>query len=137
MSTTLNEREVEVAAELDMEYVAEMAAAIAAELNRGWPVEVAFQPGDMTFYGLVFTPLWVTAIVPQEGEVRACRGMGTHRGATLVSYVDHTAYPIDLSPDRGYLHWSYISEKFFGGSPTSSAVTLTLLLRAISERMPS
>lgn len=127
--------------DLDYLYVDGVGQDVAAILLAGHPAEVAFQPGDGTFYGLVFLPLnSLRAARPRvvrgaEWERHAVRGMGNVSangyGADgfLVSYVEHACYPLRLG-ERGTLAATYIEEHW--NTNGASAVTLAILFRSIS-----
>lgn len=74
---------------------------------------VEYQPGDGTRYDIVFAPL--------------------HDGVVCVTLVNFgTGYVFDLlGPRVDPPHWTYVSEKLFGGRPTSSAVAIHELLAAV------
>jgi hypothetical protein len=126
---------------LDLPYIADVAEDVARALRGGKPAEVAYQPGDGTSYGLVFTPL--SALERARPRVKdgrpwnanAVSGMGYpayEPGGYLVSHVENVAYPVRLG-DRGVLSASYIEEHW--KLPLASAVSVALLLRAISAHL--
>lgn len=134
--------------DLDLAYIEDVASDLAAALHGGQPAEVAYQPGDGTFYGLVFTPLRRLATArPRvkdgvQWDRRSCRGMlSGGRGDSgdkydptgyLVSHVENVAYPVrlggrdgrDLAADYVGEHWNCRGE---------SAVSLAILFRAVSH----
>lgn len=137
-----DDRRAETLARLDGTYVETVAREVAAVLSRGRPVEACYQPGDGTRYGLVFTPLWkLMAAPPRVASIggwssapvawpgRACDGIVYEFGATLISLVGRAAYPLNLGLGRRHLHPSYVSEKWFGGRETSSAVMLATQMK--------
>lgn len=146
MKPSITQHEVEArftSDQLDFDYIDEVAYDIAWALRSHRAVEAAYQPGDGTFYGLVFTPLY-TLLTARERvkdgvgwDRHACRGQrfepsGRYSpGGFLVSYIEHAAYPIRLG-DRDEIAADYISEHFFDGKSAESAVSVAILLRAIS-----
>src|SRR4051812_17808853 len=100
---------------LDYGYIESSAEEVARALRRGRPVEIAFQPGDGTFYGLVFTPLGISpqleTAAPRvkdglEWDRHACKGVGVGldygEGWALVSYVEHAACPFEILRGPGW-----------------------------------
>lgn len=130
--------------ELDLAYIANSAFDVALALSRGNSVEIAYQPGDFTFYGLVFVPLWnIETAAPrvkddQTWDHRAVRGMlrTDDRGnlsygesAYLIAWVDHATYGLRLG-NRGELAASYVAEHW--STSSVSGASLALLFRAVS-----
>lgn len=130
-----------VEADLDLAYIGEVAEDVARALRVGKPAEVAFQPGDGTLYGFVFTPL--TGLVRarprtfngRESHSNAIGGMGFPEyedGGYLVSKVEGRSYPLRLG-HRGVLAASYVGEHW--DLSEVSAVSVALLFRAISAHL--
>jgi hypothetical protein len=139
--------------DLDLEYIDAVAYQIALFLADGVPAEAAYQPGDGTFYGLVFTPLRalhsgrprvVDGVTWDRHAVRGMKNRGgddsAEHGAAfydlngyLLSWLDHACYPIRLGGGRGDLASSYIGEHW-RTSPVS-AVSIAVLLRAIDYHL--
>lgn len=135
---------------LDLAYIAATAKE-GAKILATDVLEVAYQPGDGTYYGLVIVPL--ASLVHTQPRVKkgifwqrhAVHGQ-MRRGAEdrepgvdfyadnsyLVCWVENTCYPLRLG-DHDDLAASYIDEKWKLG-PTS-AVSVALFLRALSYEL--
>lgn len=128
----------EVAARLDMHYVAKTGKAIAFALRDGEPIEVSYTPGDMTCYQLIFTPLHaiacpagrVTGDPPRESPPRCEFGVGRALGAVVVAWIGHGAAAYDL---KEKWHGSYVGPHF--GQYGSSGWALALLFESITENL--
>lgn len=131
--------------ELDLMYVDRVALDIAAILECGDVAEAAYQPGDGTFYGIVLVPLRsLFAARPRVKDGRtwqqhAVSGMGAtgqpgyvHDGY-LLTLVENVSYPIRLGNRGRDLAADYIAEHW--KLPGASAVSVVLLLRAISHHL--
>lgn len=131
--------------DLDLEYIEGAGADIASILlDDGACAEIAYQPGDGTFYGLVFVPL--RSLVParprvKDGRVweqRAARGMFDdavghkqyNQQGYLVAWVENAVYPIHLG-DRGVIAANYVAEHW--NTSPCSAHSLALLFRTVSH----
>lgn len=141
---------------LDLPYVLGVATDLAELLEDG-AAEVAYQPGDGTFYGLVFLPLLNMAparprvVDGIEWETRAIRGMFRGDGKRahfedleplaydpdgyLVAWVEHAVYPLSLARGRSDLAATYVAEKF--NTTLTSAVSLAVLFRALAAKLPN
>lgn len=139
---------------LDFDYVDHVGADVASTLANDEVAEVAYQPGDGTYYGLVFVPLrLLRSARPRVKDGRAwerhaVRDMFAplavverrHGSAYdpraydpngyLIVWVEHAAYPLQLG-DRGTLAASYVAEHW-NTSPVS-ACSLAILFRAVSH----
>lgn len=152
---------------LDFDYIDGVARDVAAALSGAVlsrrPCEVAYQPGDMTFYGLVFLPLGMLATArPRVSDGRpwdahAVRGMlDSNRAAigqldagqvgmnalpyrsdgVLVCWLERGCYPLRFGNDRSAVSSDYVAEHFSAEKiGLTSAVSLALLFRAISFHM--
>jgi hypothetical protein len=141
--------------QLDYDYIAQCAEDIAADLSDGC-AEVAYQPGDGTFYGLVFVPLM--QLVParprvKDGvawEARAIRGMFGYSGQMayfenvvvpaydrygfLIAWVEHAAYPLALGPGTSEgIAATYVAEHW--NTTPVSATSLAILFRGIAAEL--
>lgn len=143
--------------DLDYEYIDAAAQDIARSLRSGRPAEVAYQPGDGTFYGLVFVTLtdlvrarprfvegrpWDACAVrgmlgsildPMLADEDAVVELNLRKYVTngyLVSWVEHGCYPLRLGDGRGTLASDYVGEHF--QTSETSAASLAILFRAIS-----
>lgn len=129
--------------ELDLGYIASAAFDVARGLSKRRPVEVAYQPGDFTFYGLVFVPLaGIETATPRkvegvEWEGNAVRGVLSRNGengyryeddAVLISWIEGATYGIRLL--SGGLSASFVAEKW--KTTIVSGGSLVLLFRAVS-----
>jgi hypothetical protein len=127
--------------ELDLGYIDQAARDIAESLARDVPAEVAYQPGDGTFYGLVIVPLRILetarprVVNGVEWDRHACRGMGAEyeRTGYLVAHVDHRSYAIRLGGRMGDIASSYIAEHW--DLPLVSACSVAILLRAVNYHL--
>lgn len=127
--------------ELDYDYIVGVAADVARALRSGRPIEVAYQPGDWTRYGLVFTPLQTLlrararVVDGKTWDSAAVSGMhgangGYVENGYLVAWVEHTAYPFRLGFRFGRdLAGSYVSEHLTKNE--TSGVSVAILFRAI------
>jgi hypothetical protein len=137
--------------DLDLDYIEGVGSDVAAALQADEIPEVAYQPGDGTFYGLVFVPLRL--LVPARPRVKdgrtweshAIRGMLAHsfigpplainaleyrRDGYLIVWNERSAYPLHLG-DRGFLAASYVAEHW--NTSSVSAHSLALLFRTVSH----
>lgn len=136
--------------DLDLAYIDKVASEAADQLRyarnldeRQTPagVEIAYQPGDGTFYGIVLVELFLlsgTSGRVKNGvqwESNAVRGVSMNSigwyepGSFLVSVIESGAYPLRLG-DSDPVAGSYISEHW--GLSRVSALSVAILLRAIS-----
>jgi hypothetical protein len=134
-------------------YITALAAEIRAAVGgKGRPLAVAYEPGDMTRYVLVFTPLDLSPVTerahvrcgwPFQGEdpaavIQEPRGVDTGLGVgepdgrfALVALVDHGAYPFELfGPGAGFFDPGYVGGKL-GIRSAVSAVAVAALLDAV------
>lgn len=133
--------------DIDYAYQQRVAWQVANALDHRFVVEVDYQPGDMTRYPLVFTPLDGHVITigtagggtAGMGPVHAFPGLHNATGAyadgtTLVSLGGGFAScdAFDLSRTRGYLTPDYVAEKLLRGRGGASAVALADLFAAIA-----
>jgi len=131
------EQERDPRAHLDHDYVGQTAAAVAACLREGVPIEVNYQPGDMTSYQLVFVPLQEIRCAPGrrarsagqvDWEPRCQFGVSRSVGCALIAWVGHGATALDLAAG----HWvaGYISGLFTG---SGNCEALAALFDAVAE----
>lgn len=123
--------------QLDMAYVAMVAESVAGWLAKGDAVEVNYQPGDMTAYHLVFTPIGDIAVAPSKDpssrwEARCEFGVPRVLGAAVVAWVGHGAAALDLA--TGGYHGGYV-EGLYGNPGTASGWALAILFNAISDQL--
>jgi hypothetical protein len=121
--------------ELDLDYVEEVARAVAASLRRGEPLGVAFQPGDGTRYDLLFVPT-------QSLRHAAGRVVGGERWGAV------TDFGISREPGTAFVAWYrsggagfdfrsggfepvYLNEVF--STTMGSACALAILFNATAE----
>lgn len=123
--------------DLDLEYIDASARELAASLRtRVLSTEIAYQPGDGTFYGIVFTPLAGLITAPPrvksgvEWDRHAVRGLDYEDGNVLVSWIEHQAYPLALAGRQRDIAANYVAEHW--GTSLASGVTLALLFRAMA-----
>lgn len=123
--------------ELDFEYIDASARELAASLRtRVLATEIAYQPGDGTFYGIVFTPLAGLITAPPrikdgvEWDRHAVRGLDYEDGNVLVSLLDYAAYPLALAGRQRDIAANYVAE--CSNVSLASGVTLALLFRAMA-----
>lgn len=131
--------------DLDLGYIAGAGFDLARALSRGTAAEIAYQPGDGTFYGLVFVPLaYVETAAPRvvngaSWDRHACRGVlspdahGAYfyaPNAFLIAWLDHATYPVRLGNRGRELAVSYVAEHW--QTSIVSAGSLALLFRAVS-----
>jgi hypothetical protein len=116
---------------IDHDYIDRAATAIADEMNAGRPVEIRYEPGDMTSYGLVLVDLNDLSLVeiPRGGwpGSRVFRGVGDGDGWFLLMWEDHGSVVLEWGslPVAGYL------ASKLDNCPPVSAKSIVLLLDAI------
>lgn len=146
-----DEQERSFAADLATDYIDHVAAEASRALRLGRPYVVAYEPGDMTRYVLVFTPLDISPTTERSylrrglvryGEsgldvVELAEPYETGLGIdgwdgswALVSLVDYGAHPFKLS---GFSTADYVAEKL-GISSRASAVAIAELLRRVKVK---
>lgn len=127
--------------DLDYSYIDTVGAYVAERFAAGVTSEVAYQPGDWTFYGLVIAPLHALDSAParkDDGETHAFRG-AARRGPggewaypdtwALVCWNENGSYTFDLEHQDG-IEGYYVGDKL--GAPPVSGVSIALLLRSIA-----
>lgn len=138
--------------EIDLRYIDEAANDIAAIIAHHGVAEIAYQPGDGTFYGLVFVPLqlleyarprvkdgfpWDRHAVRgmKRAGAKAADGGGEYYGRDgfLISYLDHASYPLRLRRDGEVISADYVAEHW--NAKGASAVSLALLFRAVAHHL--
>lgn len=123
----------DIASRLDQAYIKSVGEEIHTKLAEGEVVALCYEPGDMTRYQLLFTP--VSALHQIPGGAFVPVGIWPDRFSyTLVSEIhDHHpfCYPFNLSVGRGELHPSYVHEKV-GKHNVASTCAYTALFRAIA-----
>ena len=139
--------------ELDLAYIAGAAQDSAAILSAGHTLEINYQPGDGTRYGLVIVPLahmeyarprvkdgipWgrhaVSGVSRRAAHAADNAADYYSPDSYLVCWVDHACYPLILGSNN-VIASDYIAEHW---KPSlASAVSLALLLRAINFELAS
>lgn len=123
---------------IKLDYVQDVAAQVRSLLIQyRRSVEVAYMPGDATFYGLVFTPL--NANVERVGDRHAYQGVGARSGSpykgsegwvqvALVNWERVHVFPL-LAHGGCYVHYSSVIEHLCDNE--ASAVALAELFNRI------
>lgn len=127
-----------IRAGLDTTYVKAVGAGVAKLLRRGRVVELAYQPGDMTRYNLVFVSVGWSPVIdaPRLDDVRAPHtdvfSPAERDGEWVaVAWLGHGAYQFRFA------HWcrhdaGYIASKFHD-CPYASSIALAELFQAICD----
>lgn len=129
-----------VEARLDMDYVREVAASVAAALREGVPIGAVLQPGDGTRYDFAFLPTQGLRHAPARvvrgeswGNVTDF-GISRDPGTALVSWYRHGAAGFDLR--SGGFEPLYLDE-CFADCGLGSACTVALFFNAVADVFPT
>jgi hypothetical protein len=116
---------------LDSEYVARVARETTARLREGVPVAIPYEPGNMTRYELVLTPMESVAESPSTHPVAHD---SPRNDSICIAIVNEfaTAIVLPILNPNFWLHPSYISEKMNVGD--GDALALLALFQEISRQ---
>lgn len=103
-------------------------------LKKARPVAVGYEPGNMTLYRLVFTPVGESPVLERAGTVGLSREMRESDEWAFVSWVGYGCAPMQLLGQPGLVPVAgYICEKL-GGNAADGEALYELFVRIASPQ---
>lgn len=112
---------------LDRDHIADLAAQAKLALRKGETIELAYMPGDMTWYALIIAPVWNVGSAPSVGATDGTPQsyIGAPGGYVLVYCQSGRAVWFDNDDD-----FEWVCTKF-EDTPEASQLAIAELLKAV------